>query len=208
MIVQQKRCWNLNICLRTLFYFIFNWSVYPLISSTKSALQESRGCSRYQHTAFRVFSTDWQLVPTGLRSDLVFTDAGWHRLNLLTDTRRTSPGRKHKHRLKLTQTAATQHTRSTLPTNSTLLAAPVSTMARQLHRQQSSHDDTICRRNDIYEISRNCPIRIALTFRCRHWRFYCRKLKDIHECTSRSNMPKDGRERYVLFFKITSEIKT
>ena len=29
MIVQQKRCWNLNIYLRTLFYFIFNWSVYP-----------------------------------------------------------------------------------------------------------------------------------------------------------------------------------
>ena len=36
MIVQQKRYWNLNIYLRTLFYFIFNWSVYPLISSTKS----------------------------------------------------------------------------------------------------------------------------------------------------------------------------
>ena len=36
MIVQQKRCWNLNIYLRALFYFIFNWSVYPLISSTKS----------------------------------------------------------------------------------------------------------------------------------------------------------------------------
>ena len=36
MIVQQKRCWNLNIYLRILFYFIFNWSVYPLISSSKS----------------------------------------------------------------------------------------------------------------------------------------------------------------------------
>ena len=31
-----KKCWNLNIYLRTLFYFIFNWSVYTLISSTKS----------------------------------------------------------------------------------------------------------------------------------------------------------------------------
>ena len=34
MIVQQERCWNLNIYLRTLFCFIFNWSVYPLISRT------------------------------------------------------------------------------------------------------------------------------------------------------------------------------
>ena len=39
MIVQQKRCWNLNIYLRTLFCFIFHWSVYPLISSTKSGPQ-------------------------------------------------------------------------------------------------------------------------------------------------------------------------
>ena len=38
--------------------------------------------------------------------------------------------------------------------------------------------------------------------------FICCKLKSINECTSRSNMPKDGRERYALFFKITSEIKT
>ena len=36
--------------------------------------------------------------------------------------------------------------------------------------------------------------------------FICRKLKSINECTSRSNMPKDGRERYVLFFKITSNV--
>ena len=36
MIVPQKRCWNLKIYFRTLFYLIFNWSDYPLISSTKS----------------------------------------------------------------------------------------------------------------------------------------------------------------------------
>ena len=48
-----------------------------------------------------------------------------------------------------------------------------------------------------------------------HWHSYadiegfiCHKLKSINECTSRSHMTKDGRERYVLFFKITSEIKT
>ena len=38
--------------------------------------------------------------------------------------------------------------------------------------------------------------------------FICSKLKRINQSTSRSNIPKDGRERYVLFFKITSEIKT
>ena len=48
MIVQQKRYRNLNTYLKTLFYFIFNWSVYPLISSTKSGplpeLEVTRGC--------------------------------------------------------------------------------------------------------------------------------------------------------------------
>ena len=34
MIIQQKRYWNLDMYLKTLF--IFTWSVYPLISSTKS----------------------------------------------------------------------------------------------------------------------------------------------------------------------------
>ena len=68
---------------------------------------------------------------------------------------------------------------------------------------------TPCARNATYEISRNRPIRTALTI----WHsdadiegFICRKLKSINECTSRSNMPKDGRERYVLFFKITSNV--
>ena len=36
MKVEQKRYWNLNIDLKTLFYFLFNLSVYPQISSTKN----------------------------------------------------------------------------------------------------------------------------------------------------------------------------
>ena len=35
MITQLKRCWNLDTYLK-LCYLTFNWSVYPLISSTKS----------------------------------------------------------------------------------------------------------------------------------------------------------------------------
>ena len=49
------------------------------------ALQESRGCSLYEHTAVCVFLTDWQLATAELLSDLVTVDADWHRLNLLTD---------------------------------------------------------------------------------------------------------------------------
>ena len=49
MKVQQKRYWNLNIYLKTLFYFIFNLSVYPLISSTKSGpLPELEGLNGYR----------------------------------------------------------------------------------------------------------------------------------------------------------------
>ena len=36
MITQLKRYWNLDIYLKTLFYIIFNCSVYPLIYSTKT----------------------------------------------------------------------------------------------------------------------------------------------------------------------------
>ena len=62
MIVQQKRYWNLNIYLRTLFYFIFNWSVYTLISSTKSGplpeLERERNLSfdrkRVAHAIFKL----------------------------------------------------------------------------------------------------------------------------------------------------------
>ena len=63
-------------------------------------LQDSRGCSIYQHTAAdSSFITNWQLAPAGLHSDLVTVDANWHRLNLLTyhltvDAR----VQKHKHR--------------------------------------------------------------------------------------------------------------
>ena len=41
--------------------------------------------------SFCLFFTDWQLAPAGLRSDSVTVDAEWQRLNLLTDSRHTSP---------------------------------------------------------------------------------------------------------------------
>ena len=107
------------------------------------------------HSLSRFFLTDWQLAPTGLSltwSLLTRTDTDW-TCWLMQESRNTNTD------LKLTQTVASLYTSSTLPTNSTMQAAPVSTMAEQLHPQQQSHGDTIWGRYATYEISRNCPIR-------------------------------------------------
>ena len=118
-----------------------------------------------------LFCCDWQLAPAGLLSDLVTVDADRHRLNLLTDSRLTSPE---------TQTQIWNWLRQLPPRTFVVhclqtvhcCACPASTMAEQLHPQQPSHDYTICWRYATYEISRNCPIRTALTFLCRHRRLY------------------------------------
>ena len=118
-----------------------------LLCLSAGPLQESYGFSIYQHTAFCVFF-NWLTTCT-------YWTAQWlgHCWRGLTQTEladwQYESGNTNTD-LKLTQTAATQYTRSTLPTNSTLLAAPASTMAEELHPQQlseSSHDDTICGRN-------------------------------------------------------------
>ena len=196
LLIQMKTC-IASSCL---------WAVAilkSLLCLSAGALQESRGCSIYQHTAFRVFfnrlttCTYWTAQWLGhCWRGLTQTElADWQYESGNTNTD-----------LKLTQTAATQYTCSTLPTNSTLL--PASTMAEQLHPQQPSHDDTICRRYATYEISRNCPIRTALTFQCRHWRLYLSQTQKYQQMHISLNMPKDGSKRYALFFKITSEINT
>ena len=122
---------------------------------------------------FAFFLTDWQLASAGLHSDLVTVDADWHRLNLLTDSRRTSPE---------TQTQIWNWLRQRPPRTFVVhclqtvhcCACPASTMAEQLHPQQQSHDYTICGRYATYKIqvSRNSPIRTALTFQCRLRRLY------------------------------------
>ena len=145
-----------------------------LLCLSADALQESCGFSIYQHTAFRVFfnglktCTYWTAQ---WRSDLVTADADWHRLNLLTDS--TSPE---------TQTQIWNWLRQRPPRTFVVhclqtvhcCACPASTMAEQLHPQQPSHDYTICGTYATYEIqvSRNSPIRTALTFRCRLRRLY------------------------------------
>ena len=157
------------------------WAVATLKSLlclSAGALQEYRGSSIYQHTAFRYFLTDWQLAPTGLCSDLVTVDKDWHRLNLLTDSRRTSQE---------TQTQIWNWLRQWPP------CTPV------VHYLQTVHCWCQQWQNSCILSSRLMTTPLL--------KFICSKLKDINQRTSRLNMPKDGRERYVLFFKITSEIK-
>ena len=92
-----------------------------LLCLSAGALQESRGCSIYQNTAFRVFfnrlttCTYWTAQWLGhCWRGLTQTElADWQYESGNTNTD-----------LKLTQTAATQYIRSTLPTNSTLLRLP------------------------------------------------------------------------------------
>ena len=66
-----------------------------LLCLSAGPLQESYCFSIYQHTAFSIFLTYWQLASTGLCSDLVltWTDTDW-TCWLTVDTQ----VRKHKHR--------------------------------------------------------------------------------------------------------------
>ena len=82
--LQQKRYWNLNIYVKTLFYFIFNWSVLPLISSTKSGprpeldtslMQKPRAVGSRDHWIFFLqrFATFLQPHPTFLQIPCKFS---------------------------------------------------------------------------------------------------------------------------------------
>ena len=102
---------------------------------------------QFMNTQLFAFFCDWQLASPGLLCDLVTVDTDWRRLNLLTDSRLTSLETQTQIWNWLRQTAATPYTGSTLPTNSTLRAAPsASTMGEQLHPQQQCHDDTMSKK--------------------------------------------------------------
>ena len=105
-------------------------------------------------------------VQTVTWSLLTLTDADW--TCWLTADAQVG---KHKHEcetdsdMKLTQTASTHYTVCPLPTNSTLLAADddESTMEQNSCSLSSYLTTTLCTRHATYKISRNCPIRTALT---------------------------------------------
>ena len=157
--------------------------------------------------SFCLFFTDWQLAPAGLRSDSVTVDADWQRLNLLTDSRHTSPE---------TQTQIWNWLRQRPPSTSVVHYLQTVHCGLPLRQRWQNSCILSSRLMTTPYAEDMLPTRFQETAQSeQHWHsdadiegFICRKLKDINECSSRSNMPKDGRARYVLFFKITSEIKT
>ena len=109
------------------------------------------------HTTVRVFFVDWQVAPAGLLNDLITVDADWRRLNLLTDSGRTSLETQHKFE---TDSDSCHTLHRSLHCLQTVHCG---------HAQQQSPDDTMSK-TATYEISSNSPIRAALTFQCRHRR--------------------------------------
>jgi len=156
---------------------------------------------------FAFFLTDWKLARTGLRSDAVT----WSLLTR-TDTDWTCwltvRVRKHKHRFETDSDSG--H-----PVHSGYTAYKQYTAARR-RWQNSCILSSRLMTTPYAEHMLPTRFKFQETLQSeQHWHsdadfegFICRKLKDINECSSRSNMPKDGRARYVLFFKITSEIRT
>ena len=81
----------------------------------------------------------------------------WRRLTQteLADWQQMHESGSTNTNLRLTQTAATPYKCSTLPTNSTLLAAPdVPTMGEQLHPQQPSHDGTMSKKCQLQDFKK------------------------------------------------------
>ena len=207
-----KACVTVQILLiqmKTCIASLGLWAVAilkSLLCLSTGQLQESCGFSIYHHTAFCVFlnwlttCTYWTWLEQSLRSV-------WHRLNLLTDSRLTSLE---------TQTQIWNWLRQLPP--STPVVHYLQTVHCWLPLRQRWQNSCILSSSLMTTpyAEDMLPTRFQETAQSeQHWHsdadiegFICRKLKDINECSSRSNMPKDGRARYVLFFKITSEIRT
>ena len=157
---------------------------------------------------FAFFLTDWQLASAGLHSDLVTVDADWHRLNLLTGSRHTSPYtqtqswnwlRQQPHS---TQAAhCLQKVQCWLPCiNNSRTAASSAAVSWRHHMHKKCYLRDFKKLH--YQNSIDIPMQTSKALLLQ-----TQKYQRMHISFRSSNMPKDGRERYVLFFKITSEIK-
>ena len=141
------------------------------------SVQDSHGCSVTQNMNTQLFSffcrlttcTCWTAQWHG-HSDMVIVDADWHRLKLLTDSRSSSLE---------TQTQIWNWLRQ-LPHCTQVIHCLLTVHCWLLLMRQRWQDScifssrlmmTLCSRS-AYEISRNCLIRTASTFLCRHWRLY------------------------------------
>ena len=120
------------------------------------------------------FFFDWQLAPAGLLSDLFNIDANWRRLDLLTDSRRTSQETKtqiwnwirhlphHKNGgVNRVYTAYKGYTAGcSWCVNNGRTAASSAAISSRHHPQEMLPT----------RFSKNCPIKKASTFRYRHRR--------------------------------------
>ena len=182
------------------------WAV-AILKSLCVSVQDSRGCSRYEHAALRVFfATDnLHLLDCSVTwSLLTWTDADW-TCWLTAD----SQVLKHKHKFETdSDSCHTVHRSYTAYKQYTVGCAWCVNDGRT-----AASSAAVSWPHHAQEL---LPTLFQETAQSeQHWHSYadiegfiCRKLKHINECTSSSNMPKGKRKRYVLFFKITSEIKT
>ena len=162
------------------------------------------------NTQLFAFFSNCLLAPAELLSDLVTVDAYWHWLNLLVYSRLTRKEtqtkiwnwlRQRPHHTQVVHFLQTVHCLLHLMCqwwqNSCILSSSLMT--------------TPCTRNATYDISRNH----AVTQSEQHWHSNA-DIEDLQQTQNYQLMqlnahlgqvcPKDGCKRYVLFFKITSEI--
>ena len=139
----------------------------------------------------------FQLTTCNNNKNLNLWTAQWldHCWRRLTKTERADWQQTHKSgntntNLKLTQTAATQYTGCTLPTNSTLLAAAVMLQPSQNSCRHCCHLMTIpCTKTATYEISKQLPNQNSRCKPLNVERFIRHKLKIINKCISCLDMP-------------------
>ena len=163
---------------------------------------------QYMNTQLFSFFCNWQLAPAGLLCDLVTVDADWRRLNLLTDSRHTSLE---------TKTQIWNWPRQ-LPHNTQLVHCLqiVHCWLHLMHQQWQNScilssclmTTSMCKKcylRDFKKLPNQNSIDIPMKT-SKAFKFFVTNSK----LSTNAHLvhPKDGRGRYVLFFKTTSKINS
>ena len=176
--ILHKFYWNKDVCHCCRSHW-FWWKLALLHTALEQlryynlcyvSVQDSRGCSIYEH-AVVLFFFSWQLAPAGLLCDLVTVDADWHRLKLLTDSRRTSLEK---------QTQICNWLRQLPHSTQVVHCLHAVHCGLQLMHQQWENSCILSSRlmmtpyarNASYEISRNLQSEQHWHFECRYRRLY------------------------------------
>ena len=149
-----------------------------LLCLSAGPLQDYRGCSIYEDTAFRVF-LNLLTTCTCWTAQWLGHCWLWQTQTEIADwqlTHDSAQVQKHKHKFETDSDTQPHSTQAVHCLQTVHCLLPLrqrrqnSCIISTIH--QLAHDDNKCARNATYEISRNCPIRTALTFQCRHRRLY------------------------------------